>query len=198
MWLGVAAVSAGGEVSGVLPSHTCAVTTGGQVKCWGDGAEGQLGNGAASSSNVPVDVQGLTSGVRSVSAGGHHSCAVTTDDMTKCWGANLYGQLGDATSSGPEICGSGFPPCSTIPVDVLVVAKITPTPTATPIAPTATPTGTPQPPVGGISIDGAALSPDRTGSHRSAAFPFAALALLGVSSAVGAIWFARRRLLRSR
>jgi alpha-tubulin suppressor-like RCC1 family protein len=58
---------------------------------------------------------------RQVSAGGGlsgdlHACGVTTDDRAYCWGANLWGQLGIGTSTGPEDCGN---PCSTRPVAVL-------------------------------------------------------------------------------
>src|SRR6185436_6583253 len=59
--------------------NSCAVTTGGGVKCWGYNEYGKLGDGTTRYlSTAPVDVVGLDSGVASVSSGNYHSCAVTT------------------------------------------------------------------------------------------------------------------------
>lgn len=80
--------------------HTCALTSGGGVKCWGNNYDGQLGDGKAENySNVPVDVTGLSSGVETIAAGGYHSCALTTEGAAKCWGYNSQGQLGDNSNT---------------------------------------------------------------------------------------------------
>jgi alpha-tubulin suppressor-like RCC1 family protein len=54
---------------------------------------------------------------REVSAGGLHTCGVTSEDQAYCWGYNNYGQLGVGTTDGPELCLSLG--CSTRPVAVL-------------------------------------------------------------------------------
>ena len=74
--------------------HTCAVMTDGLSLCWGRGLLGQLGTGNNSGSNIPVNVQGLSSGVTQISAGGFHTCAVV-NGAARCWGRGEWGQLGN-------------------------------------------------------------------------------------------------------
>ena len=89
---GVAAVAAG-------QYHTCALTTGGAVLCWGFNSSAQLGDGTATSRSTPTAVSGLGSGVAAIAAGGSHTCALTTGGAVLCWGANSRGQVGDGTTN---------------------------------------------------------------------------------------------------
>ena len=104
---GVASISAGGY-------HACSVMTGGGAKCWGFNNVGQLGNGSisTSASPTPTDVSGLTSGVASISAGGSHTCVVTTGGAAKCWGSGYSGEIGNGSSGD-------FSPDLPTPVNVL-------------------------------------------------------------------------------
>lgn len=87
---GVSAIAAGWQ-------HTCAVTIAGEVKCWGENQDGQLGDGTAIDKTFPVDVTGLNSVVRAIAAGARHTCVLTVAGGVKCWGNNQSGQLGDGS-----------------------------------------------------------------------------------------------------
>jgi alpha-tubulin suppressor-like RCC1 family protein len=65
---------------------------------WGDNLSGQLGNGNNNSSNIPVAVSGLTSGVSAIAAGGDHSIALKSDGTVWAWGDNQLGQLGNGNN----------------------------------------------------------------------------------------------------
>ncbi|WP_239796011.1 RCC1 domain-containing protein [Candidatus Nitrotoga arctica] len=78
--------------------HTCALTTAGGVKCWGDNSAGQLGDNTTTNRLTPVNVSGLGSGVAAIAARYDHTCVITTAGGVKCWGVNTYGQLGDNTT----------------------------------------------------------------------------------------------------
>jgi alpha-tubulin suppressor-like RCC1 family protein len=75
--------------------HTCAVTSDNRAYCWGDNSFGQIGDGTTSLNPrfTPVAVAGGHH-FRHVRAGGHHTCALDTDNKLFCWGENSRGQLG--------------------------------------------------------------------------------------------------------
>ncbi|MCC5866266.1 MAG: hypothetical protein JJU31_14175 [Wenzhouxiangella sp.] len=78
--------------AGVL--HSCAVTTGGAMQCWGNNFLGQLGDGSTTNRLTPVQVSGLDTGVTGLGTGHYFSCGLMTNAELRCWGSNFYGQLG--------------------------------------------------------------------------------------------------------
>lgn len=83
--------------------HSCAIMTDQTARCWGNGADGRLGNNAAISSSAPVTVllnsSTTLTGISDLSAGGRHSCALMSDGRVRCWGNGSDGALGVGTTS---------------------------------------------------------------------------------------------------
>jgi alpha-tubulin suppressor-like RCC1 family protein len=93
-------------------SHSCALLSGGTVKCWGYNVDGELGNGTKTGSSTPVQVIGVTS-ASAVSASSYDTCALISGGTVECWGDNGDGQLGDGVtnhSHGPDWSGNDFSP----------------------------------------------------------------------------------------
>jgi alpha-tubulin suppressor-like RCC1 family protein len=84
------------------PAASCAVVSGGRVKCWGLRIEG----GSTTISPSPVDVPFLKD-VKSLAGGGYGSglgatCSLSNQAIS-CWGLNSYGQVGNGTTVDQEV-----------------------------------------------------------------------------------------------
>ena len=102
--------------------HTCALLDTGQVRCWGLGAAGQLGQGSIAAIGTapgqmgdalaPVDL-GTGRTAIALTAGASHTCALLDTRQVKCWGSNVAGQLGagaiDIFGDGPGEMGDARP-----------------------------------------------------------------------------------------
>ncbi len=84
----VSGLTSGVTAVAVGDVHSCALITGGAVKCWGANISGQLGDGSITQRLTPVAVTGLASGVTAIVAGSAHTCALIGGGTVKCWGAN--------------------------------------------------------------------------------------------------------------
>ncbi len=110
----VVALSAGDE-------HTCAQTMRGEVHCWGTNSNGELGRGTAGATVEPRPAPvllgtGPLTRVRSLVAGGHHTCVHREDGAVLCWGSSESGQLGVSVPTAPHEPCAG--PCIDSPVAV--------------------------------------------------------------------------------
>ena len=74
--LGLATSTKGTSIA-LGSSHSCALLTGGAIKCWGWNEYGQLGDGTTNNNAIPVDVSGISTAT-SVALGYMHSCALLT------------------------------------------------------------------------------------------------------------------------
>jgi len=86
-------------------NSACALLDGGDVKCWGNNAFGQLGTGSRDNRGdgpaemgdalkpIPLGHRALA-----VSAGSNYTCVVLEEGSVKCWGSNAHGQLGDESA----------------------------------------------------------------------------------------------------
>lgn len=71
--------------------HVCGIRNG-DLYCWGDNQNRQLGDGTTNDRYAPVAV-GLPGGWTGIGLGGESSCAVRSGELY-CWGDGLYGATG--------------------------------------------------------------------------------------------------------
>jgi alpha-tubulin suppressor-like RCC1 family protein len=94
---------------GAGDTHTCAALRSGEVWCWGDNRDGQLGDPSNPQKEVgsPALVAGLwiqnvpnhPPKAHFVSAAGQFTCAVLGDRSAWCFGLDHHGQLGNGSKS---------------------------------------------------------------------------------------------------
>ncbi len=83
--------------------HSCARLADGNLKCWGENGNGQLGQSDTNDRGdnalemqdflLPI-MLGTDRSVTAVGAGDEHTCAILDDNSLRCWGKNSQGQLG--------------------------------------------------------------------------------------------------------
>lgn len=108
----VKSIAAGGD-------HSCAILDGDILQCWGRNQYGQLGDGGSEPYSLPTTVNLATVYtpvfVRTNDAS--DTCAVLSGRSLKCWGSNVYGELGNGADDDRTL----FPPIPhSNPSDVLV------------------------------------------------------------------------------
>jgi alpha-tubulin suppressor-like RCC1 family protein len=110
-----------------------ALVPSGQAWSWGSNTYGQLGIGSTREKNAPVRVS-MPPGLKftTVSAGDQgqagDSLALDSTGHAWSWGFNVYGELGNGTTTGPDRCPSGHvsqQPCGTRPSPVLMPPGVT-------------------------------------------------------------------------
>lgn len=76
-------------------AFACVLGQDGGVQCWGDNADGQLGDGSRQRREQPVVVPGLPP-VQALGAGSNHACALTRAGEVYCWGSARRGATGSS------------------------------------------------------------------------------------------------------
>jgi hypothetical protein len=87
---------------GVGDLHGCGIKNTGEVHCWGENGNGQLGDGTTTDTDPTSSVQALgLANVEALALGKSHSCALAAGDVW-CWGLGSEGQLGNGSVSDEQ------------------------------------------------------------------------------------------------
>lgn len=84
-----------------IDRHTCGITSTNALHCWGRNTNDEVGDGSGINRTAPVVVDSGVS-YKHIGTGKYlHTCAITTGNVTKCWGSAGRGALGANTNSNP-------------------------------------------------------------------------------------------------
>ena len=94
-------VPVGGTVTQISAgdTHTCALLDTGNVRCWGNSGNGELGYGNLNNigdDETPASAGNVNVGgtVTQISVGDNHTCGLLNTGNVRCWGVGNVGQLG--------------------------------------------------------------------------------------------------------
>ncbi|WP_413577125.1 Ig-like domain-containing protein [Bdellovibrio sp. HCB290] len=107
-------------------SHTCALTQGNDMYCWGYNSYAEIGDGTYTMRTAPVAVSGglkFTSIATSAANGSAATCGLGTDQKIYCWGSNFHSTNGtNANRTAPteitlsaaysDLAGNGVNMCA--------------------------------------------------------------------------------------
>jgi len=112
--------------------HSCALLSTGEIKCWGRGDAGQLGNGSPENRGDELGEMGEAlpsvilgeDAARAVVSGANFVCAVTTADRIKCWGDNAFGGLGVGNTSDVGTTVASMTNLGTLPFNGITPVEV--------------------------------------------------------------------------
>jgi alpha-tubulin suppressor-like RCC1 family protein len=89
-------VPTGGSVkqAALSPDFTCLLYEGGNVRCFGENGQGQLGYGHEDPvSSMPSELEDVSLGepATAIATGTNHTCAILESGALRCWGAPILG-----------------------------------------------------------------------------------------------------------
>jgi alpha-tubulin suppressor-like RCC1 family protein len=80
-------------------SHSAGIKTNGSLWLWGQNDYGQLGDNTTTNKSSPVQTVAGGTNWKEVSCGNRFTLAIKTDGTLWAWGHNIYGQIGDNTTT---------------------------------------------------------------------------------------------------
>jgi alpha-tubulin suppressor-like RCC1 family protein len=79
--------------------YACLLRSNSTTWCWGNGSDGQTGNGSTISEQPTPSLVTNGGGFSELAAGIKHTCALNGSGQAFCWGSNTNGQLGNNSTS---------------------------------------------------------------------------------------------------